>query len=255
MLDSQTRLVLCNNRYLEMYGLSPEFVMPGRTLREIVEHRAEVGSFHAGDVELYLAEIADAVSRRKGFSKVTRLHDGRIISIVNEPMGGGGWVATHEDITEAKRAEGRIAQAACVDSLTGLPNREVFCEQLEQELKRVQRGERLAVLYLDLDHMKQVNDTLGHPAGDKLLMVVADRLRDCVRDIDVVARLSGDEFAIIQKCARSTVRCRDAGHASSRCNSRTIRISMAIPSRWISASEFPSHQMTRPTLDEIDENC
>ena len=200
MLDSQTRLVLCNKRYLEMYGLSPEFVMPGRTLREIVEHRAEVGSFHAGDVELYLAEVADAVSRRKGFSKVTRLHDGRIISIVNEPMGGGGWVATHEDITEEKRAEGRIAQAACVDLLTGLPNREVFCEQLEQEIKRVRRGERLAVLYLDLDNMKQVNEALGHPAGDKLLMGVADRLRDCVRDIDVVARLSGDEFAIIQKC-------------------------------------------------------
>lgn len=200
MLDSQTRLVLCNKRYLEMYDLSPEFVMPGRTLREIVEHRAEVGSFHAGDVELYLAEVADAVSRRKGFSKVTRLHDGRIISIVNEPMGGGGWVATHEDITEAKRAEGRIAQAACVDSLTGLPNREVFCEQLEQEIKRVRRGERLAVLYLDLDNMKQVNEALGHSAGDKLLMGAADRLRHCVRDIDVVARLSGDEFAIIQKC-------------------------------------------------------
>ena len=200
MLDSLTRLVVCNKRYLEMYGLSPEFVMPGRTLREIVEHRAEVGSFHAGDVELYLAEIADAVSRRKGFSKVTRLHDGRIISIVNEPMEGGGWVATHEDVTEEMRAEGRIAQAACVDSLTGLPNREVFCEQLEQEIKRVRRGGRLAVLYLDLDYMKQVNETLGHPAGDKLLMGVADRLRDCVRDIDVVARLSGDEFAIIQKC-------------------------------------------------------
>ena len=182
-----------------MYGLSPEFVTPGRTLREIVEHRAAVGSFHPSDVEPYLTEIADAVSRRKGFSKVTRLHDGRIISIVNEPMEGGGWVATHEDVTDARCAEERIAREACVDELTGLPNRRVFCEQLTQELKRVQRGERLAVLYLDLDDMKQVNDTLGHPAGDKLLMGVADRLQGCIRDIDVIARLSGDEFAIIQK--------------------------------------------------------
>ena len=106
---------------------------------------------------------------------------------------------THEDITEEKRAEERIAYEANVDALTGLPNRKVFCEQLEQELKRVQRGERLAVLYLDLDYLKQVNDTLGHAAGDKLLNGVADRLRGCIRDIDVVARLSGDEFAIIQK--------------------------------------------------------
>ena len=102
-------------------------------------------------------------------------------------------------------------------TLTGLPNRKVFCQQLEQELKRVQRGERLALLYLDLDYLKQVNDTLGHPAGDKLLNGVADRLRGCVRDIDVVARLSGDEFAIIQKlldqpsdAAALAMRVRDA---------------------------------------------
>jgi diguanylate cyclase (GGDEF)-like protein/PAS domain S-box-containing protein len=199
MLDSQARLVLCNKRYLEMYGLRPEFVVPGRTLREIVEHRAAVGSFHPVDIDLYLAEVEDAVSRQKGFTKVTELHDGRIISIVNEPMEGGGWVATHEDVTKEKRADERIAHAEYVDGLTGLPNRKCFYEQLEQELKRIQRGERLAVLCLDLDHLKHVNDTLGYPAGDKLLMDVADRLRACIRGIDIVARLSGDEFAIVQK--------------------------------------------------------
>ena len=119
-------------------------------------------------------------------------------------MEGGGWVTTHEDVTEAKCAEERIAHLAHHDALTGLPNRKLFYLQLEQAFKRVGRGERLAVLYLDVDHLKRINDTLGHSAGDKLLKGVADRLRGCIRDIDAVARLSGDEFAIIQISAQPT---------------------------------------------------
>ena len=83
------------------------------------------------------------------------------------------------------------------DALTGLPNRVLFCEELDRALARVHRGERIAVLYLDLDHFKRVNDTLGHLAGDELLHQAADRIRNCVRDIDFVARLGGDEFAVI----------------------------------------------------------
>src|SRR5664279_5518655 len=199
MLDSSARLVVCNQRYFEMYGLSPELVRPGSTLREVLDQRVATGSFCADAVEQFMADILAAVGQGTSFSKITSLRDGRIISIVNNPIEGGGWVATHEDVTEEKRAEERLAHEAYVDALTGLPNRKVFCQQLEQELKRVARGERLAVLYLDLDHLKQINDTLGHPAGDKLLRGVADRLHGCVRDVDLVARLSGDEFAIIQK--------------------------------------------------------
>ena len=132
------------------------------------------------------------------FDRTTNLRDGRIIHIVSKPIEGGGWVTTHDDVTEAKRAEERISHLAQHDALTGLPNRKLFYVQLEQAFKRVRRGERLAVLYLDVDHLKRTNDTLGHSAGDKLLKGVADRLRGCIRDIDVVARLSGDEFAIIQ---------------------------------------------------------
>jgi diguanylate cyclase (GGDEF)-like protein len=198
MFNSSNRLVVCNRRYHEMYGLSPDTVRPGGTLRELIGHRVVAGSFSAADAEEYIADIQASVVHRTIFSKITSLRDGRIISIVNHPTTDGGWVATHEDITEQKRAEERILYAAHHDSLTGLPNRKLFCAQLEQALKRVRRGERLAVLYLDVDHLKRVNDTLGHPAGDKLLKGVADRLRGCVRDIDFVARLSGDEFAIIQ---------------------------------------------------------
>jgi diguanylate cyclase (GGDEF)-like protein len=217
MLDSSARLVVFNQRYLEMYGLTPEVIRSGCSLKELLDHRVATGTYYAHDAEKDLVEIMAAASQGKVFSKIVRLRDGRIIRLSNHPMEGGGWVSTHEDVTAEMRAEERIAYTAYVDDLTGLPNRKVFCQQLEQELKRVQRGERLALLYLDLDYLKQVNDTLGHPAGDKLLNGVADRLRGCVRDLDVVARLGGDEFAIIQKlldqpsdAAALAMRVRDA---------------------------------------------
>jgi diguanylate cyclase (GGDEF)-like protein len=155
--------------------------------------------------------------------------------VVNQPIADGGWVATHEDITEAKRAEERISHAAHHDALTGLPNRKLFSEQLEQALKRVRRGERLAVLYLDLDHLKRINDTLGHAIGDKLLKRVADRLRSCVRDIDLVARLSGDEFAIIQTslhrpsdAADLAMRVREAIHEPIDLNDHQVTVDISV---------------------------
>ena len=198
MFDANYRLIVCNQRYLDLYGLSRDIVRPGATLRKIVEHRAAVGSFGSNDTGQHVADLLAAISHGAVFRRTTTLRDGRIIHIVSQPIEGGGWVTTHEDVTEAKRAEERIAHLAHHDALTGLPNRKLFYLELEQALKRVRRGERLAVLYLDVDHFKRVNDTLGHSAGDKLIKGVADRLRGCVRDIDVVARLSGDEFAIIQ---------------------------------------------------------
>ncbi|MFZ0353834.1 MAG: EAL domain-containing protein, partial [Pseudolabrys sp.] len=110
---------------------------------------------------------------------------------------GGGWLATHEDVTERQRSEDRIAHMARHDALTDLPNRMLLLEQLNHEIKRVKRGECLAVLCLDLDQFKSVNDALGHHIGDELLILVGERLRGCTRELDVVARMGGDEFAII----------------------------------------------------------
>jgi diguanylate cyclase (GGDEF)-like protein len=235
MFDSSARLVVCNHRFLEMYGLSPEIVRPGCTLREMFNHRVATGSFCADDIEKYIADILAAIDQGTVLSRMATLHDGRIMHLVSHPTEGGGWVSTHEDVTEEKRADERLAYEAYVDALTGLPNRKVFCQQLEQELKRVQRGERLAVLYLDLDYLKQVNDTLGHPAGDKLLIGVADRLRGCVRDLDVVARLSGDEFAIIQKlldqpsdAAGLAIRIREAIHKPFDLDGHQVTIDISI---------------------------
>jgi diguanylate cyclase (GGDEF)-like protein len=116
---------------------------------------------------------------------------------VSKPVTGGGWLATHEDITERQRSDEKVAHMARHDALTDLPNRVLLRERLEHELKRVKRGECLAVLCLDLDQFKSVNDALGHPIGDELLKLVAERLRACTRDPDTIARLGGDEFAIV----------------------------------------------------------
>jgi diguanylate cyclase (GGDEF)-like protein len=196
MFDAEARLVFCNQRYVEMYGLSSEVAAPGCTLRDLLQHRAAVGAF-AGSAEDYIADLLEDIAAGKTSSVMVKATDGRVFSIVRNPIAGGGWIATHEDITDRQRAEERIVHMARHDALTDLPNRTMLRERLDHELKRVKRGECLAVLCLDLDHFKSVNDTLGHPIGDELLKVVAERLRRCTREPDTIARLGGDEFAII----------------------------------------------------------
>jgi diguanylate cyclase (GGDEF)-like protein len=196
MFDSETRLVFCNQRYFEMYKLSPEVAKPGCTLRDLLNHRMQAGTF-SGNPEEYVVRLLQSVAGGTTWCEILKLNDGRAFCIVNKSMPGGGWIATHEDITERQRTEERIVHMAGHDALTDLPNRILLRERLEHELKRVKRGECLAVLCLDLDQFKSVNDTLGHPVGDELLRVVADRLRGCTREPDTIARLGGDEFAII----------------------------------------------------------
>jgi diguanylate cyclase (GGDEF)-like protein len=197
LYDSSSRLIVCNDRYIAMYGLSSEVVKPGFSLRDLLLHRKEIGSF-TGDVDEYCASVMHGVAMGKTTDMLTETPDGRSILIVNKPVAGGGWVATHEDVTERRRAEEKIRHLAHYDALTDLPNRALFHERLREELDRIVPGDQLAVLYIDVDEFKGVNDTLGHLVGDELLKAVASSLRRCTKPCEFVARLGGDEFAIVK---------------------------------------------------------
>jgi diguanylate cyclase (GGDEF)-like protein len=218
LYDASARIIVCNQPYLDMFGLSPDVAKRGCTMRRLIEHRKETGSFD-GDVEAFCSAIIRNVTLGKATRQLTEAPGGRAIEIVNKPLKGGGWVATIEDITERKRAELKIAHLAHYDALTDLPNRVLLHERLERALKAIQPGEQLAVLYIDIDEFKSVNDALGHAIGDELLKTVADRLRDCLGENDVAARLGGDEFAVIQTGVKGpveTTRLVDAIHAAIR---------------------------------------
>jgi diguanylate cyclase (GGDEF)-like protein len=196
MFDSSARLVISNHRYHEMYGLLPEVAKSGCLLRDLLESRRQSGTF-SDDPDDYVTNLMVVIAQGKTWSQLTELPDGRTIAVLNHPIAGGGWVATHEDITERRRAEKQIAHMARHDALTDLPNRILLRDRLAHALAELPPDKRLAMLYLDLDHFKGVNDNLGHQVGDELLKTVAERLQSCIREVDTVARVGGDEFAII----------------------------------------------------------
>ncbi len=200
--DGEERLLLWNRRYAEIYNLPPETTRVGCPWAEIVECRIKAGTapvMSPSDFQKWRNAIATMATPVNG---VVELQNGRFIAINHQTLPDGCWVATHEDVTVRHRAEASIVFMARHDALTKLPNRIMFREHMEQAVALAGRGTQSALLCLDLDNFKQVNDTFGHLTGDELLVAVANRLRACVRESDTVARLGGDEFAIIQLAVR-----------------------------------------------------
>jgi len=203
MFDAEARLIVCNTLYREIYSLPEALTRPGTPLAAILRYHVknETGRDDPQELERqrkWIETHVAGLALGKSFSHTQSLKNGRTVLVSNQPLAGGGWVDIQEDITERRRAENKINWLARHDSLTEIANRRQFNEQLENWSTALQDGHAFALHWIDLDHFKEVNDTLGHPAGDALLKSVANRLRKVLRDSDLVGRLGGDEFAVLQ---------------------------------------------------------
>jgi diguanylate cyclase (GGDEF)-like protein len=198
MFDDQKRLIVSNAEFQKISGLTADLLKPGTPLASIVE--ARIAAKSALETAPTILEKSLEQAAQNGSSQsVYTLQDGRTVSVTRKMMNGGGWVSIHQDITAQKIIEAQLARMASYDALTGLANRMLLMEKIGDAVARSRRhGEPFAVLMLDLDRFKTVNDSLGHPAGDALLKEVARRLRQATREVDCVARLGGDEFAVLQ---------------------------------------------------------
>ena len=196
VFDASQRLIMANTPYAVIYRIKSPDDWMGHKYGELVDEMVRNGTIDA-TVATGLS-LASKASPDAWTELVLYLSDGRSALVRTKPLQDGGWISIHEDISDRIQAENNILHFATHDSLTDLPNRKQLQERLDLSLARVRRGEKIGLLWVDLDRFKNVNDTLGHQVGDKLLVEVADRIRTSVRETDVPARLGGDEFAVLQ---------------------------------------------------------
>ena len=203
MFAADERLAVMNHRFSQMMDLSDDLVQRGASAPDIISACITAGSISAVSGRMILSEIENSQAREIITTDPDPARN-RSLSWTFQPMAGGGAVVLLEDITERRSAEARITHLARYDELTALPNRLNFRDEIERLLAVPHDSKQLsALLFIDLDQFKQVNDTLGHPCGDQLLCAVADRLREMLRPEDFVARFGGDEFVVFQQNIKS----------------------------------------------------
>ena len=202
MLDEQNRLQVWNERFLELLHLQNAPIRVGMRVPELVRHSIRAGNYKTRNVKAVFKDLARSL-QQDHFDQVQTSPDGdRTFALSRRTMRDGGSVLILEDVTERKRAQERIAHLARFDELTGLANRNQFRERINTALSSVRRGEsQIAVHLIDLDRFKTINDTLGHPIGDKLLRQVASRLSTVIGPSDMITRFGGDEFVVLQTAA------------------------------------------------------
>ncbi|MGI9423904.1 MAG: putative bifunctional diguanylate cyclase/phosphodiesterase [Hyphomicrobiaceae bacterium] len=196
MIDKNHRLITWNKAFAEMYAIPANLLQEGLPYLAVLEYRIKSGSAPKN--------CADFVNRELGTNDSTDAHgeicelpDGRFISSSYEQTPEGGLLATHRDVTKRRQSEQQIIHLAHHDGLTSLLNRRFFVERLDDELKEAKSGKGLALFAIDLDDFKLANDKFGHAAGDLVLQTVASRLKECTRSHDLIARVGGDEFAVV----------------------------------------------------------
>ena len=195
--DRHERLVVANARYCKLCGLAPDELPPGTLFRDMLTRSQAAGCFLGLAAKDVYASRKRCILTRTAATIVEEPRPGLVIQVQIQPLEDGGWLAIIDDITAHRKAEQTAAFLARHDVLTSLPNRVMLRDRLEQDLARASRGQPFAVMLLDLDRFKGVNDLLGHPAGDRLLQLAGERIQACLREMDMVARLDGDEFAVV----------------------------------------------------------
>ncbi|MDP9153060.1 MAG: EAL domain-containing protein [Pseudomonadota bacterium] len=221
LFDKRGRLVLCNGQFARILSIPAGSLPGGISLRTLLRRVCEHGHAPIGETAATITDLRRKLLRATEPGQTQKhiefQHRGRSIGVVTRLLSHGGWVSTIEDVTERRVAEQRISYLAHHDHLTDLPNRVTFQARLQQLAGTCSEDRPFALLYLDLDRFKVVNDTLGHHAGDELLKAVSQRLCASLRASDQLARLSGDEFTILQAASQSP---EDAASLAERCIAR-----------------------------------
>ncbi|MBX6424337.1 MAG: EAL domain-containing protein [Variibacter sp.] len=198
MFDAQGRLAVWNRRLNQILGLRADALQGGQTVRELLQKCVEAGTVLPIGADRIREEVERRLVHKADGKLIVAIQEGRTLDLTFQPMDNGGSVVLVEDVTERRNAQAKINHLARYDTLTGLPNRTFFRAQMDRALAMRRPNDRCALLFVDLDQFKQVNDTLGHPCGDVLLCAVAQRLRGLIRSSDVVGRFGGDEFVVLQ---------------------------------------------------------
>jgi diguanylate cyclase (GGDEF)-like protein len=204
LFDQNLRLVLCNQQQQALLEYPESLFENGNpALEEIFRFNAQRGEYGPGSVEAHVDLKMALVSRKSAHVFERTRPNGTVLEIRGVPLESGGFVTTYLDVTEQRRNQSMIEHLAHHDAVTALPNRIKMTAHLRAALEDVANGKKLALHYIDLDRFKPINDTYGHDTGDAILQSVAGRLLDSVRNSDMVARIGGDEFIIIQTGIRS----------------------------------------------------
>jgi diguanylate cyclase (GGDEF)-like protein len=198
MFDAERRIVIANARLPEVLRIDPQAVRPGTRVQRLLRESVRAGIFSIADLSRISADVERCLAKNIHLPIFVQSRDNRTLALTFRSMDNGGSVVLVDDVTEQKNAEARIEYLARYDALTGLPNRSFFRDEINRIMKHMNPGCSCAILFIDLDEFKQINDTLGHSTGDALLRKVAERLRSIVRATDIIARLGGDEFVILQ---------------------------------------------------------
>eukprot|EP00873_Tetraselmis_striata_P030958 jgi/Tetstr1/451222/TSEL_038258.t1 len=201
MFDADQRLVVFNDRFTSLLNLDGRATWKGQEIASLLDTALVANGVPRHACDTVFSAFRKWMKAGGTEALVIDAAGHRILQLTFQPIKAGGFVLLIEDITEKRKAEARIEHLARYDALTGLPNRSHFQEQFEA---LIARGNPCALLFIDLDQFKVVNDTLGHPCGDALLCLVADRLRKVMKSSDIIARLGGDEFVVLRELKGSS---------------------------------------------------